>query len=266
MNFQIKTVERQFNIIGIFSAFSFSWDDSFVFNGESHDLWEIVFITDGEVEVVEDGNVYFLRAGDMILHAPYEFHRIRSKSGNRPEGCVMTFKATGDLPSELKSGIFMLTDSQRNEYLSVFGNIKSFMRAGNDSPYAGQLAADALASFLIRLSTHTSSASVSASASSDEYRKIVSTMELGVREGLTLADISERQSVSISYIKLLFKKYAGISPKAYYTKLRIQHAARLLAEGYTVVEISLLMNFSSPNYFSAYFKKHTGSSPSRYKP
>ena len=264
MNFKTKIIKRQFNIDGVFSAFSFAWDDSFVFNGESHDLWEIVFIKEGEVEVVEDGNVYSLTKNDMILHAPFEFHRIRSKSGNHPEGCVLTFHASGALPEELKNGIFILTDSQRSEYLSVFKSVQDFMSGKSASPYSAQLASDSLTSFLIRLSAHTANVSVSSSSSSREYRKIVSSMELGVCDALTLTDIAEKQSVSISYIKLLFKKYAGISPMSYYTNLRVQHAVKLLSAGHTVADVAGIMNFSSPNYFSEFFKKHIGLSPSQY--
>jgi two-component system response regulator YesN len=45
----------------------------------------------------------------------------------------------------------------------------------------------------------------------------------------------------------------------------VRHAARLLDEGFSATEIADKMNFSSPNYFSVFFKKHTGTMPSEYK-
>ena len=62
--------------------------------------------------------------------------------------------------------------------------------------------------------------------------------------------------------KLLFNTYAGISPKSYFNQLRLRHANELLSIGLSVTEVAELMNFSSPNYFSAFYKKHTGISPS----
>ena len=258
-------IERQFLINGLLSAFSFSWDDSFVFTGESHDFWEIVFITEGEVEVVEDGKVYTLVKNNMILHAPLEFHRIRSKSGKNPEGFVLTFRVAGELPGELKRGIFHITESQKQEYLSVCEMALMFLLERADSVYTGQQIADKLSAFLVELSELTANRSTMDSPAAAEYRKIVGTMQEHVCENLSLSELAALHSISVSYIKLLFKKYAGISPKAYFTHLRIQHASLLLRSECTVVEVSDMMNFSSPNYFSLVFKKHTGTLPAEYK-
>ncbi len=258
-------IERQFLINGVYSAFSFAWDDSFIFHGESHDFWEIVFVTQGEVEVVEDGKVYTLGKNNMILHAPLEFHRIRSKSGEEPEGFILSFRVAGELPRELRHGIFVLSEAQKEDYLLICHKAHVFLADHNASPYAGQEVADMLSSFLVHLSTSTANRSVADSPSAAEYRKIVAAMTAGICENLTLADFAVSCNISVSYLKLLFKKYAGISPKAYFTHLRVQHAAKLLEEDHTITEVSDAMNFSSPNYFSTFFKKHTGKLPSEYK-
>ena len=64
-------------------------------------------------------------------------------------------------------------------------------------------------------------------------------------------------------MKILFKTYAGISPKSYYNLMRVQKATELLNKGDSVTEVSLAMNFSSSNYFSVFFKRETGSPPSK---
>jgi AraC-like DNA-binding protein len=257
-------IERQFLINGVYSAFSFAWDDTFVFHGESHDFWEIVFITAGEVEVVEDGKVYTLGKNNMILHAPLEFHRIRSKSGEEPHGFILSFRVMGELPRELRHGIFILTEAEKERYLSICQRASDFLAGDTHSSYIGQEVADTLSAFLIDLSSATANRSVANSPTAAEYRKIVAAMTAGVCENLTLADFAAKCNISISYLKLLFKKYAGISPKAYFTHLRVQHAAKLLEE-HTITEVSDAMNFSSPNYFSTFFKKQTGTLPSEYK-
>ena len=86
-----------------------------------------------------------------------------------------------------------------------------------------------------------------------------------VSQNLSLEDFSIENNVSISYLKLLFAKYAGISPKAYYTNLRVRHATELLKEGMSVAEVADQMAFSSPNYFSSFYKKKTGVLPSEIR-
>jgi len=72
-------------------------------------------------------------------------------------------------------------------------------------------------------------------------------------------------SISITTVKELFAKYAGVNPKCYYSDMRGNEALRLLEEGVEIEEIAERMNYSSPNYFSYSFKKQFGLPPGRYR-
>lgn len=50
----------------------------------------------------------------------------------------------------------------------------------------------------------------------------------------------------------------------YYAKLKIEKVKRLLAEGNSVRHTAQMLGFEDQNYFSVFFKKQTGISPSRY--
>lgn len=262
---KIIPVHRQFSITGFFSAFHFSWETPFVFHGESHVFWEIVYVAKGEVESTEEENIYRLRENDIILHAPMEFHRIRSGEGSKPRGIIISFTADGTLPEGLKKGVFSLRGEDQEEYETICEKIISFIKNPSDSPYEGQQTADRLASFLMKLGEETARKSVVGSPGAKEYREIVSDMNRRVGENLTLADFAVAHSVSISYLKLLFKTYAGISPKTYYNQLRARHAAHLLEEDRSIAEVAATMNFSSQNYFTVFFRKHMGCNPSDYR-
>ena len=58
--------------------------------------------------------------------------------------------------------------------------------------------------------------------------------------------------------------YAGLSPKTYYDTLRAAEAVRLLKTGMSVNLVAEAMSFSSPNYFSVFFKRHFGLPPHKY--
>ena len=258
---QLMPIDRLFSIEGFFSAFQFDWDESFVFNGESHPFWEAVYVLSGEVEVTEDENVYILGEGNLIFHAPMEFHRIKSAQGSSPSGYIISFGTSGCLPEHLSEGVFHLEPSARQEYEEICERARHFMSSPEDR-LGGQQLASLLDVFLIRLNEKTATGRRSMTQSAAEYRRIVSFMSERVCENLTLTDIAKANNVSISYVKLLFSTYAGISPKSYFNQLRARRASELLCNGLSVTEVSDVMNFSSPNYFSAFYKKHTGLSPS----
>lgn len=256
-----KPIGNIFTLTNFYSAIKFDWNESFIFNGESHDFWEAVFVSSGEVEVTEDENVYLLGEGDLIFHAPMEFHRIKSSGGSCPRGFIFSFSAVGEIPEVLKSGVFSLEPSQIKHYGDICDKIYGFYHS-DVSPLRGQEAASLLSAFLIKISRKAVTPSPTTSRSAAEYRRIVSYMWENVNENLMLSDIALGNNVSVSYVKLIFSTYAGISPKIYFNQLRVRRATELLNNGMTVSEVAYAMNFSSPNYFSAFYKNQTGISPS----
>ena len=265
MIMKAKFFDRKFEVTGFYSSFRFDWNSTFMFAGESHEMWEAVFVRDGKVEVSENEKVFVLGRNNLIIHAPWEFHRIKSAAKTTPSGNVMSFFVKGELPRRLRDGIFILSEEQVLNYTSICDSASAFLSDESTSGYAGQEIADRLAAFLIRLSGETVHESTNSSPSAIEYKKIVTAMSNGVCENKTLSDFAVECGDSVSYMKQLFSKYAGASPKACYNKLRIRYAAKLLDEGETVRFVAQRMNFPSSNYFSSFFKKYTGLSPLEYK-
>lgn len=258
---ELVPIEQIFSVKGFYSAIKFDWNDSFIFNGESHDFWEAVFVESGEVEVTENENVYVLGSGNMIFHAPMEFHRIKSSGGSSPKGFIFSFLTSGDLPEAIKGGIFTLEPSQVAMFKSLSDKIYSFVHFEHSTLLGCEIGA-ALTELIIKLASKQALSGGSMTQSAVEYRRIVSYMSEHICNNLTLSDIAEGNNVSVSYIKLLFNTYAGISPKSYFNQLRLRHATELLRKGLSVTTVSDAMNFSSPNYFSTFYKKHTGFPPS----
>lgn len=239
----------------------------FVFNGEVHDFWEIVYVVSGKIEVVENDEIYLLSDGDMIFHAPMEFHRIRAAEDTSPHVLNMSFTAEGTLPANLKDGIFALDSEQSSTYMKLFrftGN--DFLKNGTSDAYKGLEAANRLSSFILHLCSNTEAQeTVSTTSSALTYKKLVKLMNKEVNSGLALQDFADKSFISISYIKTLFQRYAGISPKTYYNRLRLTQSQRLLSQEMSVSSIAEKMNFSSPNHFIRFFKSNTGMTPLQYK-
>ena len=259
-------VNKQFEIDTFYTAFSFNWDDQFQFDGESHDFWEIVLITDGTVEVTEDEKIYMLKKNDLVLHAPMEFHRIRSAQSTFPKGFIISFHTIGSLPEELKNGIFTLTDEEVTEYLKICHGLRNILRQGPDHVYESLSLAARLTTFLIQLGIYKhAQEQISITHSAFTYQKVISEMSKNVCQNISLTDLAANCNISVSYLKLLFKKYAGISPKNYYNHLRLRHAISLLKSDKSAAEIAMEMNFSSPNYFSVFFQNQTGKTTSAFR-
>ena len=260
-----RYVKNQFIIDCFHTAFSFTYQEDFVFKGEMHDFWEINYITSGTVTVTNNERVMNLGSGDMIIHAPMVFHRIKSANGTKPKGYTTTFHTRGKLPMVLENGLFHLDLDDAHEFEKICEAIIPFVNNEESDSFYGQLVSSKLSAFLIHLANGATMDSHSVSTSANEYRRVVSFMKETVCEGLQLSLIAKKCNISLSYLKLLFSMYAGLSPKSYYDTLRANKAAFLLSLGHSVNEVAGIMNFSSTNYFSTFFKRCSGESPLTYK-
>lgn len=256
-------MSKNFSIEKITSTWDFSWNDQFVFDGESHRSWEVVFVQSGKVSIAEDESVYILGEDNIIFHAPMEFHKIRSFENSNPQVKVLSFVVNGELPENLKNGIFTLKTAERQEFLYTFEKAYKFFN--NDSPneYDQLEVFSRISAFLIRIARKDAEEILSNSSSATTYRQVVTSMMSSIEKNISITELAKQNFISVSYMKFLFAKYAGISPKSYQLHLRVQHADQLLKKGCSVLEVAEKMNFSSPNYFSSFYKNQTGVSPKR---
>ncbi|MBQ5335427.1 MAG: helix-turn-helix domain-containing protein [Oscillospiraceae bacterium] len=68
------------------------------------------------------------------------------------------------------------------------------------------------------------------------------------------------------YFGRYFKTKFGLTFGDFYKGFQIDYASRLLESGqFKVLEVSGLLGFSTPDYFTRVFKKHTGHTPSAFK-
>ena len=80
---------------------------------------------------------------------------------------------------------------------------------------------------------------------------------------LTVSGIAEEIGLERTYFSALFKDKTGMSPYQYLTKLRIQKACQLLAQGHSITDTSYLVGME-PHNFGRVFKKEVGKTPRDY--
>ena len=82
---------------------------------------------------------------------------------------------------------------------------------------------------------------------------------------LSVSSIAEEFFYVPSYLTRLFKKYASVNPNKYITQLRLEKSVDLLAnKELSIEQISVLVGYKNPFYFSKEFKRHYGVPPSKY--
>ncbi len=97
-------------------------------------------------------------------------------------------------------------------------------------------------------------------------QKIIETMHTQYNHKWSVKDFSNQCNLSTYRFIHNFKALTGMSPIEYLTAIRIDKAKELLlSSSLNISEISGIIGYDNPLYFSRVFKKITGFSPSSYR-
>lgn len=262
----LQQVNRQFSIEWIGNMLKQNLSKDFEYEGEYHDFIEMALLVKGKIEETENENIYTLQPGDMIFHAPMEFHTMKSISNTPLTIYRVSCVIKGRVPSNLFEGVFSLNAEEKSFFMKFVDRAYHSLGKEVPSAFETQLFADELSTFILKLCLNNNvSNKFSDSSSAKLFKTLVNEMTEHLYDNISLASLSEKLNISVSYLKTLFYKHLGISPKKYYSQLRLIESTKLLDNGFSPAEIAEKMNFSSVSHFSVFFKENMGITPSKYK-
>lgn len=91
-------------------------------------------------------------------------------------------------------------------------------------------------------------------------------MDQNLNKKLSLDEIANEAGYSPSYLATIFRKKTGYSPLSYFSHLKITKSCEYLDYSkFKIKEISFMMGYSDPYYFSKDFQKKIGLSPRNYR-
>ena len=96
------------------------------------------------------------------------------------------------------------------------------------------------------------------------FTKASAHLEEQIAARLSVGDLSEHLGISLSHLKRVFARYAGMGAHDYFNILKIQRAKELLSQGHSVTQTAELVGFANQAYFSAAFKRITGRQAKEY--
>ncbi|WP_231884819.1 helix-turn-helix domain-containing protein [Paenibacillus elgii] len=282
MSYQRTRLKQTIVIDNIITMYYFEFAKNYVFPGEQHDFWELVYVDKGEVEVTAGTTQHRLRQGMVVFHEPDEFHSFYACEGTAPNIIVLTFDCRSEAMKRFARQIVHLEDTERNLLAEIVKEGKHAfefpfrypLKRRQDVPAGSeQLIQLYLQTFLIRLLRRLGHAETSkplsftAREKDNEAlaRRVIGYLEDHVEGNVSLGEISEALHVAKTRLKEQFKRQTGLSIMSYYNQLKIGRAKSLIREKtYNFSEIAAMLGFSGPHYFSKAFKKSAGMSPSEY--
>lgn len=280
--------ERIFNIEKIITLFYMELSKNFYYEGESHDFWEMVYIDKGEMLCTADKNRFVLKSGEMTFHKPNEFHNLSGNNAVAPNISIITFECKSRAMKHFEGKIFRLDAEEKTLLSMLFTEGLSCYRMAEEynpllqklekiepSPYgSSQMTKNLLEVFLIKLCRNTEVLTKKMRRSyvidgvdvPYNVKEILDFLHENIYGKLTVGDVARRVGKSESTVKQLFSLYRKSGIMKYYNGLKIKEARKLIREGrYNMTQISDMLHFDNPQYFSKCFKAYTNMTPREYK-
>lgn len=271
--------ERPFTIRELYTVHYFEYAAGYAFHGETHDFWELLYVDRGVLRVTAGESIRELRQGQLIFHAPGEFHAL-SSVGVPPDLIVVSFGCDGEM-ERFRGLVTDVGTSERRLLSRIVAESGTAFSTPLDDPStttlqrapaplfgAEAMVCTALEELLILLSRRMSvldSRPDAAKATTDGFERTVEYLERHVSENLSLEQICRDNYLGRSQLQKLFHEHTGGGVMEYFGRLKINTARRMIRTGrYNFTQIASLCGFQSVHYFSRRFRQLTGMSPSEY--
>jgi len=281
----VKTqLQNVINVSKIVTVHYYEFDKNFVFNGETHDFWEMVYIDKGRVQVRNDEEELILSQGEIIFHRPNEFHSIKALN-SAPNFFVVSFVCNSPLTVYLEKYHTVLNKTLHGFISSIIKEAENtYVIPKNDpalkklikketAPIGGEqlikIYLEQFLIFLIRNIVKCEQPNLFPSKESMETHLVSSAKQLVSQkseESFRVSDLCRALGYSKSYLSKLFHEQTGETIANYAIKLKITRAKQLIREkNYNFAQISDKLAFDNPQYFSRVFKRITGMTPTEFK-
>ena len=281
----IKTqIKNVLNISKIVTVHYYEFDKNFLYEGEKHDFWEMVYVDKGKVVVCSEKDNIVLSQGEIIFHRPNEFHAIKAYESS-PNFFVISFvcnsllikyleKYHGTLDRNLKPFISAIIHEAESTFILPKNDTELKELKKVSSPVVGgeqmiKTYLEQLLILLIRNKLKIEKTQVFLSKESMENHLVVKAKKYildNILKPFRISDLCKALGYSKSYLSKIFIRETGISIYNFMIDEKIKKAKAFIRDGcFNFSEISDALSFDNPQYFSRVFKRVTSMTPTEFK-
>lgn len=230
--------------------------------------YQILYVANGKTHFWFDGKEEIVSAGHMVLYKPEEIQKYVYYLEDTPE--VFWIHFTG---SDVKNILAYhgISLDEHVFYCGVLPDYKALFRKiiqelqlcryGYED-YIASLFNDIL--LLVDRQQHEQKKATG--NVQEQIERAAAYFNENYNTKISIDDYAESLHISTNWFIHNFKQYAGMSPAQYILSLRMVNAQSLLERTtYNIKEISEIVGYENPLYFSRVFKKEIGKSPAQYR-
>ncbi len=239
--------------------FQIEHGENFSFPPHMHCCFEVIVVTDGEMEVIIDRKSYFLHRNEAILVFPNCIHSLKTEKTSRHVLCVFSRKLVNSYAKQTQNLIAENCVFCPPEHL--ISALASLDSSSNISFVKGVLYS--LCGILDCGAVYVDSPNLQ---SDSLLYRIFDYVEKNHSGECTLRDTARDLTYDYAYLSKYFKKNVGMSFNEYVNSFRISEVCYLLATTEkSIIEICGECGYNSLRSLNRNFREQLGVSPAEYR-
>lgn len=284
--YQLTMLKNEISIKHLISVHYFEYSKNYIFEGEAHDFWELLYVDKGEINVMGDDHKYTLRKGELIFHKPNQWHNVIANGKVAPNLVVVAFDSKSKAMEFFEDKVLSIDDRIKNHLASIVSEAQNAYSSDLSDPMMKGLKKRKKVKFaseqLIRMhlelmlievirdkdlysTAPRTNSNIREYAQEEKLSIIVNFLKESVHDRLTLEDICHETLLSKSSLVKIFKEGMGMSVMEFFKQLKIEEAKTLIREGnHNFTQIASMLSYNSIHYFSRTFKSVTGMTLTEY--
>lgn len=279
MKYKRVSLDDSLIIDGVYSVHYYEYMRDYVFRGESHPFWELVYADKKGLLLTAGDREIALESGQLFIHRPDEFHTLRCTDG-AANSVIFSFDSDCERLYDIAGQVIVCSAEERK----ILGNIiaeatmvfstplgemsSSMLVKAPDAVYGGeQLIKTYMEQLLILLIRGKDQpVRVTRYENSKLLKQICEYLEKNVENKLLFEDVLHHFNVSASVVKKIFRENMDCGIMEYFNRLKVEAAKQMIREeSYNFTEIADKLSFNSSQYFTTVFRRVTGMTPSEYE-
>lgn len=241
--------------------------NKYAFPTHSHDMCELLYFVSGEASYYIEGNVYTLRAGDLVFIRSARHHMLVVNGGADYERYDVMFARTL-IPDSLYE-----KTRECSEVISGGGLIKELFSAADEYYSSARFSKEEYRALLrsliltvccefVRLARKKEEVTGGELSGGSTFHLALMHINKNLSEVKSVEDVCKSLYITKRYLHYLFKRNLGITPKKYITEKRLILARKEILGGRAPTEAYRIAGFTDYTSFYRNYKAHYGHAPS----
>ncbi|MGM9858433.1 MAG: AraC family transcriptional regulator [Bacilli bacterium] len=242
------------------------------------DMYEILYMLEGNVSYAIEDKIYNIEKGDMVLICPNQLHQLVSPDYSKRIVCTFTKDFLDNFTTkntDFKELFEIIKDSNnhkisfRDNDLTKIENLLLKMtkiifseKFGDDIQY--NLSFCRMMLVIAEKVMADNELKEVSYITNPIIKKIVTVINNNLSNKISIDFIADELSLSSSYISHMFKQLTGISILQFIIKKRLIQSKELLRQGKRIEDIAFECGFQDYTSFFRSFKKEFGITPKKY--